>query len=545
MKDFIKRIFNRKRKPKREPKPESENMVTVGEPESKSDEDQTAAVLRKYNQHLKKRVEEERKKFLEQQFPRTIETLAEWNGQSTGKPGAFAMDAGLSESLAVRDKLAADDAIMWRMREHFIGWASCALLMQNWLINRACTVPAEDAIAPGWKLAFSQDADGDGKEDSEEIQAANAAKLKEIEASADKMKIATVCKNANINKKAFGYSLVFPVFDRDIDMSEPFSIDRVPEGSYLGLKVIEPMWVTPQFDEEAIAPTSLSFYEPTWYMIAGRRKQRIHRSWCVKLVNSPVMDVSKPVYFYGGLPLTQQIFERVYAAEKVANEAPMLALTKRTLVLKANIENMIANPQMYEERMRAFAEDRNNYAVALVGENSDPQQFDVSLTDFAELISTQFQLVAAQAQIPVTKLLKVQIRGFDSSGEYEKDDYTQSLISIQNDDYAPIIDLHNRLFTKSTYGEVIEVSVKFNEIDTPSAKESAEIRLINAQRDAVLSTNGIISADEAREHLRRDENGEYTELAAEMPEDNLLDELNADGEEEANEPPAAGSNGKA
>ena len=133
--------------------------------------------------------------------------------------------------------------------------------------------------------------------------------------------------------------------------------------------------------------------------------------------------------------------------------------------------------------------------------------------------------------MPVTKLLKVQIKGFDSSGEYERNDYTQSLIAIQNNDYVPIIDLHNKLFTKSVYGEPVDVSVKFNEIDTPTAKESAEIRLINAQRDAVLATNGIISADEAREHLRRDENGEYTELAAEMPiESDLTDELESDTE---------------
>lgn len=530
MKEFFKRIFKLGGKPENDQKPEHEerHMVTLGDPEPERPKPKSGS----YDRYLREKREKELKELMRQQFPRTIETLAEWNGKKTGKPGAFAMDAGLSDSLAVRDKIEADSVILWRMREHFIGWASCALLMQNWLINRACTVPAEDAIAPGWKLAFSEDSDGDGKEDSEKVQAANAAKLKEIEASADKMNIAEVCKKANINKKVFGYSLVFPVFNQEIDMSEPFSIDRVPEGSYVGMKIVEPMWITPQFDEEAIDPTALNFYEPTWYMIAGRRKQRIHRSWCIKLINAPVMDVSKPTYFYGGLPLTQQIFERVYAAEKVANEAPMLAMTKRTMVLKTNIENMIANPQMYEERMRAFSEDRNNYAVALVGENSDPMQFDVSLSDFSELISTQFQLVAAEAQMPVTKLLKVQIKGFDSSGEYEKDDYTQSLIAIQNNDFKPIIDLHNQLFTKSTYGESVEVSVQFNEIDTPTAKESAEIRLINAQRDAVLTGSGIVSADEAREHLRRDENGGYTELPAEMPENDLLSELGGVGEEE-------------
>lgn len=513
--DLLRRALGKKAKG---PEERPEKLVELGEEEKPKKEE--GANFAAYNRLCAQRRAERLKERKERQCPRTIETLAEWNGGTLGKKGAFAMDAGLSKSLAAKDRIELTDEVLLRFDDYFIGWGSCAMLMQHWLINRACTIPAEDAIAPGWKLALAESREEDADSDDKAAeQKRRSDRLREMERGAKEMKLSEVCRSANIVKKVFGYSLVVPVFSVDVDMSEPFDIDKVPEGAYLGLKVVEPMWITPQFDKDAISPTGLRFYEPTWYMIAGSAKMRIHYTWCIKLINAPVMDQFKPTYFYGGVPLTQMIFRRVYAAEAVANEAPMLAMTKRTLVLKANIENMIANPQMFEERLRAFAEDRDNYAVAVVGENTDPQQFDVSLSDFDQLITTQFQLVAAEAQIPVTKLMKVQIKGFDSSGDYETNDYTQSLIAIQKNDFTPIIEFHNKLWSKSKYGEEVGVSVQFNEVDSPSAKESADIRFMDAQRDAVLIKSGVIAPSEARDNLRNTANSGYTTLAEELDDD--------------------------
>jgi hypothetical protein len=109
----------------------------------------------------------------------------------------------------------------------------------------------------------------------------------------------------------------------------------------------------------------------------------------------------------------------------------------------------------------------------------------------------------------------VQIRGFDSSGAYEQDDYNQSLVAIQNNDYKPIINFHNQLLLKSKYQKEAVINIVFGEIDSPSAEENARIRLIDAQRDSVLINSGIISADEVRNKLRNDENSLYTSIPEE------------------------------
>lgn len=440
------------------------------------------------------------------QFPRTIDDMV----FAGGDKGSFAMDAGLRDCEAARDRIRLDSVVLDRMTDYFIGWQSMALLKQNWLIDRACTIPAEDAIAPGWQLSYIDSADADG-EIAEETQREQMRRIQEMEDSARRMGIAEICKKAEVLKKTFGYCLVVPRVD-GVDMSKPFNIDAVRRGSYHGLAVIEPLWVMPQFDESGKDPASPDFYNPAWYCIAGNANRRIHRSWVVKLINSPVPDILKPVYFFGGVSLTQQIFRRVYAAETVANEAPNLAMTKRLVCVEGSIDNAIANPDLVEERMRTAIECRDNYGILLTDNESKVTQLETSLNDFEEMIMTQYQLVASIAQMPVTKLLKVQVKGFDNAGEYETNDYNQTLRAIQANDYTPIVELHNMLYGKSEYGEVMGLTVRWNEILTPTPKENAEMQVLKAQKDVALVNAGIISPDEARKRLQSDEASEYTEI---------------------------------
>ncbi|MFL9599050.1 anti-CBASS protein Acb1 family protein, partial [Aeromonas veronii] len=62
-------------------------------------------------------------------------------------------------------------------------------------------------------------------------------------------------------------------------------------------------------------------------------------------------DILKPTYIFGGIPLTQRIYERVYAAERTANEAPLLAMSKRTSTIHVDVEKAIANEDAFNARL--------------------------------------------------------------------------------------------------------------------------------------------------------------------------------------------------
>ena len=146
---------------------------------------------------------------------------------------------------------------------------------------------------------------------------------------------------------------------------KPFNPDGIKPGSYKGISQIDPYWITPQLDAEAAGnPASIYFYEPTWWVINGRP---VHRTHLVIFRTEEVSDILKPSYIFGGVPIPQKIALRVYAAETTANEAPMLAATKRTDVMKVDLTQAGANPTNIANTLNQFVNFRNNYGVLVVG----------------------------------------------------------------------------------------------------------------------------------------------------------------------------------
>ncbi|MBZ4283755.1 DUF1073 domain-containing protein, partial [Streptococcus pneumoniae] len=93
---------------------------------------------------------------------------------------------------------------------------------------------------------------------------------------------------------------------------------------------------------------SLHYYEPTYWLINGRR---YHRSHLVIYRTCEVPDILKPMYRYGGVPVPQRVMERVYCAERTANEAPELAMTKRLTAFGTDAAAAVSNPEGFGQAM--------------------------------------------------------------------------------------------------------------------------------------------------------------------------------------------------
>jgi hypothetical protein len=307
------------------------------------------------------------------------------------------------------------------------------------------------------------------------------------------------------------------------------------KASYRGISQIDPYWISPVFDTAGISdPAGKHFYEPTWWKLPNG--QLAHRSHFIISTEDEVPDVLKPTYYYGGIPLPQQIYERVYAAERTANEAPELALTKRLVTMKGQIENYITDENEATERLHAFNRVRSNHGFLVVGEGEDIQQIDTALADFDALIMTQYQLVAAIARTPATKLLGTSPKGFNATGEHESDSYDQELVSIRAGGMTALLDRHHLLLCRSEFSEYagLSVSVEWNPVRALKPAEKADLNLKDAQAAQARVTAQIIAPDEERRRLVNDPDGEYAFLAGEETDDPLDLEglIPEDGEEE-------------
>lgn len=403
------------------------------------------------------------------------------------------------------------DAMMgWFSQTAFFGYQTSAMLSQNWLIDKACTMPARDAIRHGFDMTFT----GVAEEDAGELEAEVERLNKEYGLHAAMAEFVRM-------GRVFGIRLaLFKVRSNLAGYYEnPFNIDSVKPGQYEGIVQIDPYWLVPEMDmSNAADPAAANFYMPEFYRIGG---VRYHRSHFAIFIPSPVPDVLKPQYQYGGVSVPQRIVERVYAAERTANEAPQLAMSKRLDVLKTSLSAVMGNSEGFVQSLRQFAFYRDNFGTKVVDTEDDYQRLDTALTDLDVTIMTQYQLVAAAANVPATKLLGTTPKGFNSSGEYEESSYHEELETIQKNDLTPLVERHIALLRVSALedkyaidAEEFGVTIHWHPVDSPTAKEYAEIALINAQADVALTQAGAIDGMDVRERLRADKRGGYTDLAA-------------------------------
>lgn len=389
--------------------------------------------------------------------------------------------------------------LAWYSSQGFIGYQIAALLSQQWLINRCCRLPAGDAVRPGFEISVN---DGT-KLDSDILNAIREADLK-YRLNENLVQFEESCRVYGVRV------LYFKVESDDPEYYEkPFNIDGVTPGSYKGMVQVDPYWMTPELDADAAGnPASMFFYEPTWWRV---NNQRIHRTHIIIARTTEVSDILKPTYFYGGIPIPQLILDRVYGAERTANEAPQLAMTKRLTILKTDMAAALANESDFFERLNFFAKVRDNYGTRAIDNADEMEQFDTSLADLDSVIMTGYQLVAAASGVPATKILGTTPKGFNATGEYDERSYHETLETIQMSHLTPVIERHHDLIIKSEILPDMPFSTKitWNKVSTLNDEQVAAINEAKSRTGQNLITSGAIDAEEERNRIINDPHSGY------------------------------------
>jgi hypothetical protein len=413
-----------------------------------------------------------------------------------------------------------DSLMSWYANQGFIGYQACAIFAQQWLVSKACSMPAKDAVRNGWKATINN-----GEEESVELM----EKIKQLDKH---YKVHFNLVELITKKRVFGIRIAIFVVDSDDEdyYLKPFNIDGITEGSYKGISQVDPYWMTPLMGEDSIQnPAGMNFYEPTWWQIGGKR---YHRSHLIIVRHGELADLIKPAYLYGGVPLTQQIYERIYAAERTANEAPLLAMTKRMNVIKAELDQVFANPERFMERMAEQSALRDNYGTRLIGTDEEYTQHETSLADLDATIMTQYQLVSAIAEVPSTKLLGTSPKGFGASGDYEVASYNEFLAGLQTTDGTPFLERHYALMNRSDLGGKYHIEPVWNPFDEPTETELAAINKTKADTYVALQNTGAIDGTDIAEVLVKDPQSGFSG-ATSLGSENTGDELEeGDGEDQ-------------
>lgn len=435
-----------------------------------------------------------------------------------GPTETVAMDASIEEMKALQAGCIDNITPVqfgWYAGQGFIGYQNCAMIAQNAFVDKACVMPAKDAVRHGWDTTVN-----DGTTLDTEV----TDWMREFD---KKLSIKPNLIEWLHMGRVFGIRIAIPVIYFSDPAKEkefyenPFNIDAVPDYAYQGWTQVDPYWITPELDIMAASnPFDKNFYEPTWWRVNGKR---YHRSHLLIFRNGRVADILKPTYLYGAPSIPQLIAQRLFNAELIANEAPLLAASKRMTVLNVDISQSVANPEAFAQRMNEWADLRDNYGIKVVGEAETIQQFDTSLTDLDAIIMTQYQLVCAIARVPSTKMLGTAPKGFNATGEYDEASYHEELESLQENDATPFIDRHNLLTVKSWIMPkfntgLFHCAVAWKPVDSPTAEEQAGLNKTKAETDAILVNASIIDGFDGRKRISTDPDSGYSGIPEIVPD---------------------------
>jgi hypothetical protein len=462
--------------------------------------------LTDWNVYNKSEAQKQRRKALATTWQRGIESICAAGTMDSALDSQYTNLSALKLQNAVYGAIP-EAQLTYFANQGFIGYQAAALLSQNWLIDKACTMPAKDAIRNGYEITVN-----DGSKVSPEI-------LEYIRKQDKKFKIKSNCLEFIRLGRVFGIRVaLFDVLSADPEYyTKPFNIDGITPQSYKGISQIDPYWMSPLLDLDSSSNmASQHFYEPTWWIIRGIK---VHRTHLVIFKTCDLPDILKPSYIYGGIPIPQRIAERVYASELTANEAPRLAMSKRLTVVKLDISKAMANPEGLEQQLNVFTSYQNNFGAKVVDQTDEIQQFDTSLADLDAVIMTQYQLVAAGSSVPATKLLGTSPKGFNATGEFEEASYHEELESIQENDLSALVNRHHELLIRSHVSPKFKVApfgteISWNPVDSPTAAELADINLKKAQTDGQYVDSGAIDGVDIRNRLISDKSSGYNGIEA-------------------------------
>lgn len=311
----------------------------------------------------------------------------------------------------------------------------------------------------------------------------------------------------------------------------------VKQGSLTSFTPVEAMWTSPSA-YNAIDPTAPDFYKPRQWFLLGKE---VHASRLLTIITRPLPDMLKPAYNFSGMSLSQLAEPYVnnwlrtrQAVSDLINNFSITALkTDMSQMLQGGCDGM--DPL---DRADFFTLTRSNRGLMLLdNEKEELVQINTPLSGLHELQAQAQEHQCSVVRIPAMILTGISPTGMNASSEGEIRSFYDWVSSQQESFYRPPMWICIQLLMLHLWGEIDPtITFEFNPLWQVSAKEQSDIRVNNANADAVYLDRSVVSPEETRERLAKDPDSGYSGIDV----DNLPEVVDESEEVDAGGSPIGG-----
>ena len=286
------------------------------------------------------------------------------------------------------------------------------------------------------------------------------------------------------------------------DMSQPLDLDSIMPGSFLGLQILD-RWsgVYPESDV-VTDPSDPDFGLPDYYIIRdetiGQTAVRVHHSRAIRFIGRE-------------LPWLEQVadYSEVVKRDNVSGNIAALTFRANVNYLEADgLDQLLgtANTEMqrrFWNLMQAQAIMESNFGTRIINKGDAMHNVQYTFTGLADVYDRVMMDVAGAARTPVTKLFGRSPAGMNATGESDMRNYYDYIDGLRETDFRAIIERLLPIMALSAWGQIPDdLEIDFPPMQTPDAKETAEIAERKTNAILAVYQNDLIDSATAQQELQ-------------------------------------------
>lgn len=352
----------------------------------------------------------------------------------------------------------------------------------NWLPAKVVDVPAEDATSE-WRSWQASRLD-----------------VEMMEAEEERLKLKISVFEAQIKARLFGGCGIY-ISTGETNPMRPLDPASVTKGGIRRLTVLDrTVLKAGDIDKD---PDSEFYGKPRFYMLGGERQTiDIHASRIVRFVGSevPSFQLAAPdIYGWGDSVLAKVYGALTSSDSALANVLSLLYEAKVDIFQIPDLMQQLAQGDNSEftrqltERLQLAATLKGNNGTLILDAAEEYSQKTLTFGSMPDLLDRFFQVAAAAADIPMTRLFGRSPGGMNSTGESDMDNYHKGIRAIQSLRIGPAMTLLDECLIRSALGSrPKELNYVWNPLNIPTAKELSEIGKNQADTVEKISKTQLI-----------------------------------------------------
>lgn len=455
--------------------------------------------------------------------------------ETLGKPKANTKEGkkAMAQDKAICNVLSGfQDELSYLAMPKFVGYPMLSNISQEALIRAGVETIADEMTRKLVEWTYDDD---DGEKDNKKEKL-----ITDMETQCAKYKVVDIFNDALCKDGLFGGCLIYiDVGDlTDEEKEEKLILDKktFKKGSFRGLKVIEPINCYPGWYNSS-DPTSSDYFKPKYWYVMGKK---YHASRFIYIASNEAPLLLKPAYNFFGIPRAQLALD--YVAQFVANrESAQELLNKFSLTCwKTNMAQVLqgASTSDLVKRAKLFNKMKHNSGVMLLDkETEDMVQLNTPLGGVREIVEMSLNLLTAVWRIPKIKYVGEGEGGLNASSKEQMRSFYDFILSQKQKILTNPFEILMKIFQLNLGYDINDaLGFRFPSLVEMDESDRANLNKMQADRDNIYLSAGVISQEEVRQRLSMDKNSGYSMIdvdeVPEMPEEPLKDDEKVETDEQ-------------